>query len=61
MNKKILVMLIIAGSGVIAQMVIVSLYPESQISFALGVALAVFAIFVAIQIALYSKAKKEII
>ena len=61
MNQKILIMLIIAGAGVVAQMIIVSIFPESQISFVLGIALAVFAIFVAIQIALYSKAKKEII
>ena len=60
MNKKILVMMIIAGIGVIAQMIISSIYPASEVSFALGVALAIFGVIIAIQIILYNKVKKEI-
>ena len=60
MNKRILVMVIIAGVGVIAQMIISSTYPASEISFTLGIALAVFGVIIAIQIILYSKVKKEI-
>jgi hypothetical protein len=58
-NKKILIMLIIAGIGIIIQMFISSVFPASEISFALGVALAIFGIIIAIQIALYSKVKRE--
>ena len=61
MNKKILLMLIIAGVGIIIQMFISSIYPASEISFVLGVALAIFGIIIALQIILYSKAKKEIL
>jgi len=53
-------MLIIAGIGIIIQMFISSIYPASEISFALGVALAIFGIIIAIQITIYSKTKKEI-
>ena len=53
-------MMIIAGVGIIAQMIISSIYPASEISFALGVALAIFGVIIAIQIMLYSKVKKEI-
>ena len=60
MNKKILVMMIVAGIGVISQMIISSIYPASEISFVLGVALAIFGIIMAIQIILYSKIKREI-
>jgi len=60
MNKKILVMMIVAGVGVIAQMIISSIHPASEISFALGVALVIFGVIIAIQIILYSKVKKEI-
>ena len=60
MNKKILAMLIIAGIGVVIQMIITSLYPASEFSFVSGLALAIFGIAIAIQIMLYNKAKKEI-
>jgi hypothetical protein len=60
MNKKILIMLIIAGVGLVIQMILTSLYPASQYSFALGIALAIFGIIVAVQIGIYNKAKKEI-
>jgi len=53
-------MLIIAGVGVIIQMFISSIYPASEFSFVSGLALAVFGIIIAVQITLYSKAKKEI-
>jgi len=52
-------MLIIAGIGIIIQMFISSVFPASEISFALGVALAIFGIIIAIQIVLYSKVKRE--
>ena len=53
-------MLILAGAGIIIQMFISSMYPASEISFVFGAALTIFGIIIAIQIALYSKAKKEI-
>lgn len=53
-------MLIIAGGGLIIQMILSSLYPASEYSFTLGLALAIFGVIIAIQIALYSKVKKEI-
>ena len=59
-NKKILIMLIIAGIAFPIQMILTSMYPASEYSFTFGVALAIFAIIVAIMIALYSKARKEI-
>jgi len=61
MNKKILIMLVIAGVGVIIQMIISSVYPASEFSFVSGLALAIFGVIMAIQIALYSKVKKEIL
>ena len=60
MNKKILIMLIIAGAGLVIHMIISSLYPASEYSFVFGIALAVFGAIIAIQIVLYNKAKKEI-
>jgi ABC-type glycerol-3-phosphate transport system permease component len=59
-NKKILIILIIAGIAFPIQMILTSMYPASEYSFTFGVALAIFAIIVAIMIALYSKARKEI-
>ena len=53
-------MLIIAAIGLPLQMILVSLYPASEYSFTLGVALAIFGIIVAIMIVLYSKVRKEI-
>ena len=53
-------MLIIAGVWLVIQMILTSLYPASQYSFALGIALAIFGIIVAVQIGIYNKAKKEI-
>ena len=60
MNKKILIMMIIAGIGVPIQIILTSLYPASEYSFTLGVALAIFGVIIAIEIVLYSKVKKEI-
>jgi len=54
-------MLIIADVGVIIQMIISSMYPASEFSFVSGLTLAIFGVTIAIQIALYSKAKKEIL
>ena len=59
-NKKILIMLIVAGTGLPIQMIISSLYPASEYSFALGLALAVFGVIIAIEIVLYSKVRNEI-
>ncbi|MDH3610680.1 MAG: hypothetical protein OEM79_02840 [Nitrosopumilus sp.] len=59
-NKKILIMLIVAGIGLPIQMIISSLYPASEYSFALGLALAIFGVLIAIEIVLYSKVRKEI-
>jgi len=59
-NKKILIILIIAGIAFPIQIILTSMYPASEYSFTFGVALAIFAIIVAIMIALYSKARKEI-
>jgi hypothetical protein len=41
-------------------MIISSLYPASEYSFALGLALAVFGVIIAIEIVLYSKVRNEI-
>ncbi len=59
-NKKILLMIFIASIGLVIQMILSSLYPASEYSFTLGVALAIFGIIIAIQIVLYSKVRKEI-
>lgn len=59
MNKKILIMLIIAGVGVIIQMIISSMYPASEFSFVSGLALAVFGVIIVIQITLSSKVKRN--
>ena len=61
MNKKILLMLIVAGFGLVFQIIISSIYPASELSFVIGIALAIFGIIIAIQIVLYNKAKKEIL
>ena len=53
-------MLIVAGVGTVIQMIITSIYPASDFSFATGLALAIFGIFVAIQIGMYNKVRKEI-
>ncbi len=60
MNKKILIMIIIAGVGLPIQIILASLYPASEYSFTLGVALAILGIILAIEIALYNKVRKEI-
>ena len=52
--------MIIAGIGVPIQIILTSLYPASEYSFTLGVALAIFGVIIAIEIVLYSKVKKEI-
>ena len=54
---KILLIIVV---GVIAQIIISLVYPASEISFALGIALTVFGVIIAIQIILYSKVKNEI-
>ena len=59
-NKKILIILIIGGIALPIQMILTSMYPASEYSFTFGVALTIFVIIVAIMIALYSKARKEI-
>ena len=59
-NKKIVIMLVIAGIAFPIQVILTSMYPASEYSFTFGVALAIFAIIVAIMIALYSKVRKEI-
>jgi len=53
-------MLIIGGIAFPIQMILTSMYPTSEYSFTFGVALVIFAIIVAIMIALYSKARKKI-
>ena len=60
MNKKILIMLIIAGVALPIQIILSSIYPASEYSFTLGVALAIFGAITAIMIALYNKVRKEI-
>jgi len=59
-NKKILFLMFLASFGLVIEMLLVSFYPASEHSFTLGVALAIFGIIIAIQIALYSKVRKEI-
>ncbi len=53
--------MIIAGVGLVIQMIISSFYRDSESSFVLGIALAIFGIIIAIQITFYSKVKKEIL
>ena len=53
--------MIIASVGLFIQMILVSLYPASEYSFTLGVALAIFGVIIAIEIGLYSKVRKEIL
>ena len=60
MNKKILVMMILGAVGLVFQMVLSSFYRDSESSLVLGIALAAFGTMVAVQIAIYSKVKKEI-
>ena len=60
MNKKILITLIIAGMALPIQMILSLMYPASEYSFTLGVALAIFGIITTIMIVLYSKVRKEI-
>ncbi len=60
MNKKILLMMIIAAVGFVIQMIISTIYRASESSLILGIALAIFGIIIAIEIVLYSKVKKQI-
>ena len=53
-------MIIVAGIGLPIQLILSSLYPASEYSFTLGVALAIFGVIIAIEIALYNKVRKEI-
>ena len=57
MDKKILVMLIVAALGLPIQVLLTSWYPASDLSFITGLSLAVFGIAIAIQISLYSRKK----
>ena len=59
-NKKILAMIIVAGGGLMVQIIITSIYPASEFSFTTGFVLAIFCVILAIQIRLFSKARKEI-
>ena len=60
MNKKILIMIFMAGSGAIFQMIFVSIYPPSEFPIVPYVSLAFFGIIISIEITLYSKIKKEL-
>ena len=60
MNRKILAMMAIAAIGLVIQMIISAIFPASEYSLALGIALAVFGVLIAIEIVLYNKVKKEI-
>lgn len=53
-------MIIIAGIGLPIQLLLSLMYPASEYSFTLGVALAIFGVIIAIEIALYSKVRKDI-
>ena len=59
LNKKILLMMTLGGVGLVIQLILSSLYPASEYSFTLGVALAIFAIITAIMIVLFGKTKKD--
>ena len=59
-SKRILAMIIVAGVGLAVQTIITLIYPASEFSFMTGLALAIFGVILAIQIGLYSKARKEI-
>jgi hypothetical protein len=60
MNKKVLIMIFMAGSGTIFQMIFVSIYPPSEFPIVHYVSLAFFGIIISVEITLYSKAKKEL-
>ena len=53
-------MMILAGIGLVIQIILSSIYPASEYSFTLGVALAIFGIIIAIMIVMYNKTRKEI-
>ena len=53
-------MLTIGGIALPIQMILSLMYPASEYSFTLGVALAIFGVITAIMIVLYSKVRKEI-
>ena len=53
-------MIIVAGGGLMVQIIITSIYPASEFSFTTGFVLAIFCVILAIQIRLFSKARKEI-
>ena len=52
--------MILAGIGLVIQIILSSMYPASEYSFTFGVALAIFGIIIAIMIAMYNKVRKEI-
>jgi hypothetical protein len=60
MNKKVLIMIFMAGSGTIFQMIFVSIYPPSEFPIVPYASLAFFGIIISIEITLYSKVKKEL-
>jgi hypothetical protein len=60
MNKKVLIMIFMAGGGTIFQMIFVSIYSPSEFPIVPYVSLAFFGIIISIEITLYSKVKKEL-
>ena len=60
MNKKVLIMIFMAGGGAIFQMIFVSIYSPSEFPIVPYVSLAFFGIIISIEITLYSKVKKEL-
>ena len=53
-------MIFMAGSGIVFQMIFVSIYPPSEFPIVPYVSLAFFGIVISIEITLYSKVKKEL-
>ncbi|MDH3395820.1 MAG: hypothetical protein OEL52_06665 [Nitrosopumilus sp.] len=60
MNKKVLIMIFMAGGGTIFQIIFVSIYSPSEFPIVPYVSLAFFGITLSIEIILYSKVKKEL-
>ena len=60
MNKKVPIMMFMAGGGTIFQIIFISIYPPSEFPIVSYVSLAFFEIIISIEITLYSKVKKEL-
>lgn len=60
MNKKVLMMIFFAGGGAIFQMILVGIYPPAEFEIIPYVSVAFFGIIISIELALYSKVKKEL-